>query len=163
MIYKWLSVLLLLWSFAASAQNMNKPKAESERLMQAALPLAEKMLQQHGEFFPYGQALDTGGAVVAVAAYDGRERPPSAELIRLLKQGFVQGAKDGKYKATATVYDVRVNLPSTGAKSDAIAVALDHQDNYSVVVFLAYKIENEKLIMGEVFATAGAFDVFPRR
>ncbi len=31
------------------------------------------MLRQHGEFFPYGGALDEHGAVVAVGATDGRE------------------------------------------------------------------------------------------
>ncbi len=131
--------------------------------MQEALPFAENLLRKHGEFFPYGQALDPSGAVVHVAAYDGREQPPSVDLMRLLKQGFVQGAKEGKYKATAMVYDVRVPLPSTGVKSDAIAVALDHRDNYSVVVFFAYEIKSGKLAMGEVFAHEGKFDVFPRQ
>jgi hypothetical protein len=29
-------------------------KQESEKLMKAVLPLAEKMLRQYGEFYPYG-------------------------------------------------------------------------------------------------------------
>ena len=40
---------------------MSTPKAESETLMNAALPLAEQMLQKHGEFFPYGAALKDNG------------------------------------------------------------------------------------------------------
>ena len=42
-----------------------------------------------------------------------------------MKAGFVEGARRGEYKATALVYDVRVKLPSTEEKSDAIAVSLE--------------------------------------
>lgn len=116
--------------------------------MNAAFPFAEKMLKEHGEFFPYGQALDAKGAVVAVGATDGREHPPSADVIRLLKQGFVSGALTGKYSAAALVYDVRVQVPKTGVKSDAIAVALDHKDHYSVVVYFPYALKGRELIAG---------------
>lgn len=139
---------------------MNNPKSECQDLMNEALPFAEQMLAKHGEFFPYGRALNAAGKVVAVAAYDGREQPPSADLIRLLKQAFTQEAKRGQYKATALVYDVRVTLPSSGKKSDAIAVSLNHRDNYSVVVFIAYSIEGGKYVPGEVFAQQGENDVF---
>ena len=141
---------------------MTTAKAESENLMNSALPFAEQMLQKHGEFFPYGQALDMQGKVVSVGASNGQEHPPSAEIINLLKQAFVQGAKAGKYKATALVYDVRVQLPSSGAKSDAIAVSLNHKDNCSVVVFFPYTRAGEKLVMGDVFASRGDGDVFPK-
>jgi hypothetical protein len=141
---------------------MSNAKAESETLLNAALPFAEEMLHKHGEFFPYGYALNSNGEPVSVAAYDGREHPPSAELIRLLKQVLTEEAKTGKYKATALVYDVRVQLPSNGAKSDAIAVSLNHKDNYSVIVFFAYKLDGAKVVMGEVFAQQGESDIFAK-
>ena len=143
-------------------QSMTSAKSESEDLMNSALPFAEQMLQKHGEFFPYGQALDVNGKVVSVSASNGKEHPPSAEIIVLLKKAFVQGASAGKYKATALIYDVRVQLPSSDIKSDAIAVSLNHKDNYSVVVFFPYKREGTKLIMGEVFANRGEGDVFAK-
>src|SRR6266404_4879972 len=98
--------LLLLCSGNVPGQTMTTPKSECEQLMNSALPLAEKMLKEHGEFFPYGQVLGTDGKTAEVGAYDGRERPPSADLIRMLKKTFVAGAKSGKYRATALVYDV---------------------------------------------------------
>jgi hypothetical protein len=163
MFLRLIYTILLLCSFAVNGQTRSVPKAESEKLMQEAIPFAENLLRKHGEFFPYGNALDPSGVVVHVAGYDGRERPPSADVMNLLKKGFVQGAKEGKFKATAMVYDVRVTLPSSGLKSDAIAVALDHRDNYSVVVFFVYEIKNGSLAMGEVFAREGLFEIFPRR
>lgn len=139
---------------------MTIPKAECESLMNAALPFAEQMLQKHGEFLPYGAALKANGEIASVAGYDGREQPPSNDIIRLLKDGFVKAARSGEYKATALVYDVRVVLPSTGKKSDAIAVSLNHRDDYSVTVFFPYQLSNGKITFGDVFAQKGEADVF---
>jgi hypothetical protein len=131
--------------------------------MNAALPLAEQMLQEHGEFFPYGAALKSIGGIASVAGYDGREQPPSNAIIRLLKEAFLQGANSGEYKATALVYDVKVTLPSSGQKSDAIAVSLNHRDNYSVIVLFPYQVKNGQLTFGEVFAQQGEKDIFPSK
>jgi hypothetical protein len=157
---RWLICLFAVLATVGHAQSMNTAKTESQRLMNAAIPFAEQMLQKYGEFFPYGQALDANGKVVSVAASNGQEHPPSAEIIKLLKEGFVQGADAGKYKATALVYDVRVQLSADQAKSDAIAVSLNHKDNYSVVVFFPYKFDGKKLVVGEPFSSQGDGDVF---
>jgi hypothetical protein len=61
----------------------------------------------------------------------------------------------GKVKATALVCDVRVVLPGTSEKSDAIAVALDHKDKYSVVVMFPYVLHAGKLTIGTPFAQKG--------
>jgi hypothetical protein len=129
--------------------------------MNEAVPFAEKLLEQHHEFFPYGMALKLDGKVTSVASYDGREQPPSPDVIRLLKKGLSESARAGEYKATAIVYDVRVQLPSSQEKSDAIAVQLDHRDHYSVVVYLPYRLESGKVAIGEPFANDGRYDIFP--
>ena len=147
-----LALSLLFALSVAEGQAVKTPKAESEDLMNAALPLAEQLLAEHGEFLPYGQAMDKAGKFIAIGASDGREHPPSKDLIKLLKDGFKEGARTGKYKATALVYDVRVTLPSTGAKSDAIAVSLNHEGKYSALIFIAYRLDGRKVVMGEVFA-----------
>ena len=139
---------------------MTDAKDDAEALMNAVLPFAEKMLTQHGEFFPFGGAMKPNGEIVNVAGYDGRERPPSENLISLLNEGFRKDAKSGRYKATAVVYDVRVTLPDTTTKSDAIAVALDHRDNYSTLVMFPYSLSNGPLQMGEPFAEKGDHKIF---
>ncbi len=139
---------------------MASPKSECENLMNEALPPAEKMLKEHGEFYPYGLTLDMTGKVTHVGATDGAERPASAPLIRLRTAQFEDGAKAGKYRATALIYDVRALDPSMGAKSDAIAVAFDHRENYSVVVFVPYTIQAGKYFPGKLFAQKGEDHVF---
>ena len=142
-------------------QPANDPKADCEVLIGAVMPFAEQMLSNHGEFLPFGGAMRSDGELVSVAGYDGDEHPQSSDVIRLIKDGFIESARQGQFKATALVYDVRTTIPSTGEKSDAIAVSLNHRDRYSVVVFFPYKINGGKLIVGDAFAQAGEADIFP--
>lgn len=138
---------------------MQNGKEDSQHLMDSVLPLAEKLLIEHGDFFPYGGAMTPNGEIVSVAAYDGDEHPPSSELINLLNQAFRQAAANKQYKATALVYDVRIKLPN-GEPSDAIAVNLDHETGYTVVVFLPYVLINGNLEFGQIFAQEGKASVF---
>lgn len=139
---------------------MASPKSDCERLMNDALPIAQRMLREHGEFYPYGMTLDVAGKGAIVGATDGSERPKSAPLIEMIRAQFRDGAKARKYLATALVYDVRVVDPSTGLKTDAIAVALDHRDGYSVVVFIPYTLRAGEILEGNVFAQKGEDVVF---
>ena len=141
---------------------MADPKADVEELMNDAVGVsfAERMLCEHGEFLPYGAAMTQSGEIVSVAAHNGTEKPASQELISLLIDGFREAAAEGKYKATAIFYDVRVNVPGGDEKTDAVAVALDHQDNYSVVVFFPYRLNGNEVEYGELFAQAGENRVF---
>ena len=139
---------------------MRSPKAECESLMNAVLPFAESRLLKYGEFFPFGGALTDNGEITGVGVYDGREQPPSKDVILLMKQAFQQGAKSGEYKATALVYDVLVTLPSSGKKSDALAVSLNHRDDYSAIVFFPYEIKEGRLQFGGAFVQKGEADIF---
>jgi hypothetical protein len=139
---------------------MTDPKEDCETLMNSVLPFAKQMLAAHGEFFPFGGAMRSNGQLVPIAGYDGSEHPRSVDVIALMKKGFAAAAREGEYKATAIVYDVRVKLPSTGERSDAIAVSLNHRDNYSIVVLFPYKIDNGKLMLGDAFAERGEADIF---
>lgn len=138
---------------------MQEGKEESQELMDAVLPLAEKLLTEHGEFFPYGGAMTPEGQIVSVAAYDGDEHPPSSEVIEMLHKAFHMAAKNKEYKATALVYDVKVQL-ANGEPSDALAIELDHESGYSIVVLLPYALSDGQLQYGEISAQAGEGNVF---
>ncbi len=142
---------------------MSDPKADCEALMNSVLPFAEQMLTTHREFVPFGGAMRPDRQLVSVAGYEGNEHPKSVEVIALLKEGLIAAAQNGEYKATAIVYDVRVKLPLLEEKSDAIAISLNHRDNYSVIVLFPYKINAGQLILGTAFAQKGEADIFPVR
>jgi hypothetical protein len=141
---------------------MADPKADSESLLNAALPFAQKMLKEHGEFYPYAVTLRADGTTAMVAGYDGREKPPSLDIIGLLKSGLRADAAAHKIIASAIVSDVLTTDPSTGVKTDAISVALDHRDHYSVVVLLRYTLRDSSLNVASPTAQKGASDIFPK-
>lgn len=136
-------------------------KQESEKLMNAVLPLAEKMLRAHGEFYPYGGYMKPDGTIVDVGAEDpDTDNPKSRDLIFVLRNSFREMASASQCKAVAIVFDVAVNLPSSKGKSDAIQVCVDHADGYSAEVFFSYRIVNHQIVYGETFAQEGRHEIF---
>jgi hypothetical protein len=132
---------------------MTVGKAEAQNLLNAILPFAEKSLAEHGEFYPYAGALTPTGEVVYVAGFDGREYPPSRDIIELLEKGLREGAESGNYVATVLIYDVRVTPPDSMDSSDAIAAELEHRDGYAVTVFFPYQLSHGQAALAEPFAT----------
>jgi hypothetical protein len=58
-------------------------------LANAALSLATQMLENHGEFYPYGVALDGSGEARMVAGDPGQgERPASVDVLATLVAGL---------------------------------------------------------------------------
>jgi hypothetical protein len=153
----------LAYALTAGATPMPTPKTQCEQLLKAVLPFAQKMLSEHGEFYPFGATMKPDGTIVQVGAYDGREHPPSQSLIDLLRGAFTASAKSGDIIASATVYDVRTVPPGATEKSDAVAVELDHRDSYSVVVFIPYKVQDHTVQFGQTFAQKGGASIFGRQ
>jgi hypothetical protein len=139
---------------------MSQAKLDVEMLMNEWTRIAVHMLEEYGEYHPYGAAIKQNGEIVSISAQTEDELGPATESIELLKYGFKQGVSSGEYKATALFYDVRIGTPNSEEKRDAIAVALDHIDNYSVVVFHPYELQNGNVVFGELTASQGANDIF---
>src|SRR5882724_3173357 len=136
-------------------------KQESEKLMNVMLPLAEKMLRQYGEFYPYGGYMKPDGTIVDVGANDpDTEHPKSKDLIYVLRSSFREMANTNQCKAAAIVFGVAVNLPKSNRKSDAIQVCVEHADGYSAEVFFPYRISNNEIVYDETFAQAGKREIF---
>lgn len=135
-------------------------KLDAEELMNEVLPFAEKMLIQRGEFFPFGGAMKPNGEIVSIAGYDGREKPPSQDIIDLLVKEFRKDVQAGLYKATAIVYDVRVSRSGKTDKSDAIAIALNHRDQYSRVVLFPYSLEDGNIILDDPISQKNNIEIF---
>lgn len=148
------------------------PKEEATDLLNMLLPLAEQMLRRYGEFYPYGGAMRPDGGMEMFGASDARalgfdvadaERPSSKKHYQLLETAFRHFAMEGRFKATGIVYDVLTLPPGATAKVDAIAVRLDHEAGYSVVVMIPYRIADGQITKGTIFATMGDGSVFPAK
>ena len=140
---------------------MTNGKIQAEALLNEVLPFAEQMLCNYGEFLPYAGTLRPSGEVVSISGHDGREHPPSKDVIDLLAAGLCEGASNGEYVATALVYDVRVTPPTEREATDAIAAELEHKDGYAVTVFFPYTLTNGPPVLARRFATAESRSIFP--
>lgn len=139
-----------------------KPKQEAEMLMNAVLPVAEKMLKEHGEFYPYGGCMKLDGTIAHVGATDpDSDRPKSKDLIYVLRSSLQEMAQSRQCKAVAVVFDVAVTLPNSDRKSDAIQVCVEHTEGYSVEVFFPYQIVDDTVVYGETYAQLGKHEVLP--
>ena len=148
---------------------MSSDEQDVRNLMNEYIGFAEDMLQKYGEFFPFGAVLKPNKETAFVAGYEGTDQPLSQDIIDLLNDGFRVGAASGEYEATALFYDTAITQPETGEKSDAVAVALDHQSGNSLVVFFPYALggkavfRRRRVSFGNPFSQAGTNDVFGGR
>jgi hypothetical protein len=130
-------------------------KEQCETLMNDLLPFAEKMLREYGEFHPFGGTMGTDDTITHVGASTGEEFPSGQELVRVLKQGFVERRAAGEIKAAAIIANVSVTPPDQDNPVDAIAVRLHHIDGYTVNVFFPYTLSRKKLSVGEPYTLPG--------
>lgn len=107
-------------------------------LLQNLLPFAQQMINEHGEFFPFGATIDAEGKIALCGADTGSEQPPSQECSDLLLGGFKVQAKEGKIRACGIVYDVRTIPPGQTEKVDAICLRLEHNSGEAVDVYQPY-------------------------
>jgi hypothetical protein len=138
-------------------------KKQLENLLGAALPFAQQMLKEHGEFFPYGETMGPDAKYTSVAGYTGDEHPKSTDVIALLKKGFRKDGAAGKIIASALVYDVRIVPPGCTDKSDAVAIDLNHRNGLSLCMAYPYHIASDKsVVFADGFRIKGTDDIFPQ-
>jgi len=135
-------------------------KSQTEHLLQALLPFAEQMLSEHGEFFPFAGALLPSGNIAPVTANDGREYPPSEDVIALLRVSLRERAETESFVASILVYDVRITPPEATGPTDAIAVELEHRSGYVAKLFFPYKLTDGNLKLEPPFGRPGVRTVF---
>lgn len=139
------------------------PKEEAQLLVDESLPFAEELLTKYGEFFPFGRVIEVGGAIGHHAGYPGGEQPPSSEVIDVLQKAWRQMAAEGSIRATALTYDIRTIPPGQTEKQDAVCVAIDHRDAYSIQVIFPYRLVDGVPEIEAPFAMEGDYSIFPSR
>jgi hypothetical protein len=132
-----------------------------DSLWNSLFPFAQKMLAKRGAFHPFGASIKADGQMAMNAADTGSEHPEPTELVDLLVAGFRQAAAAGSVRAAGVCLDVRVTLPNSSEKSDAICAQLEHAEGQCVDEFLPYKKGLlGRYTFGEVFATPRESRIF---
>ena len=142
---------------------MSDAQSEAEQLVNAVLPHAEGMLLAHGEFFPFGGAMTLDGDIAELAVGEEHRDSPVEEIVDALKTQLRSGAESNSYRATALVFPIQAELPGATGETDAVAIALDHQANFSVVLFIPYALTEGAVEFGEAIAQQGENDIFQGR
>ncbi len=137
---------------------MTRCKEDCEALMSAVLPVAEQILSEHRTLQPFGSTMSSAGEIVQVGGWSAEPLASSATQVAELEASFRDGAVRGELRATALLHVVPAVAPSTG---EAVAVRLDHKDEYSIIVTFPYRFsEAGELVIEEPFAGVGESLIF---
>jgi hypothetical protein len=139
---------------------MSDAQAESEELVNAVLPHAEQMLIAHGEFLPFGGAITLDGDIAQLAVGEEHRDSSMEAVVEELKSKLRSGAGTNTYRATALVFPIHAQLPGAEEDTDAVAIALDHQANFSVVLIIPYLLSDGAVEFGDAVAQQGEHEIF---
>lgn len=139
---------------------MSSADEDVQKLVNAIVGFAYKLLVEQGEFYPFAGAMKPDGEIVGVAGHNGDDLPSSTEVIELLKEGLREGASEGAYIATVIVYDVQLSVTDEDEMPDAVVAAIDHRDGYSQMVFFPYELHDGQMTQGTPFAQEGENVIF---
>ena len=105
------------------------------------LGLAEKMLEQDGEFAPFGARLAAGGQMALVDVAETLDEPTNPLIVDALYAAFRLEARSGMIRACAVCWDALVPRTEGGGLMDAIAIGLEHRDGDPTIVLCGYERE----------------------
>lgn len=142
---------------------MSDAQTEAEELVNVVLPHAEGMLTAHGEFFPFGGAMTLDGEIAQLAVGEEHRDGPLELIVDELKSQLRSGAESNAFRATALVFPIHAQLPGQDQETDAVAIALDHQANFSVVLIIPYVLAEGSVQFGEAIAQQGEHEIFQSR
>jgi hypothetical protein len=105
------------------------------------LGLAEKMLEEDGEFAPFGARLAAGGQMALVDVAQTLDEPTNPLIVDALYAAFRLEARSGMIRACAVCWDALVPRTEGGGLMDAIAIGLEHRDGDPTIVLCGYERE----------------------
>ncbi len=129
-------------------------------MFDVALPHAQEMLTDFGEFYPYAMKMLDDGSTQGVAIKPGKvARPRSRTMLETLYERLA--AEASALRAVAFVADVL--LTSDTSPIDAIRVDVEHREGVAIAVLVPYvkKGEHERPDFGEPHAARGVRRLWP--
>ena len=137
---------------------MSDAQTESEQLVNAVMPHVEGMLNAYGEFAPFGGAITLDGDLAQLSVEEQHLESSMEVAVEALKSRLRDGV--GSYRATALVFPIQAQLPGADDETEAVAIALDHEADYSVVLIIPYVLSDGAVEFGEAVAQQGEHAIF---
>ena len=85
---------------------MQATPEQLHEMLTYCMGFARTMLEEAGDFYPFGATLSPQGVVAAVGAHSGEERPAHAEIYKLLSEALLNGAASGEHECVALAANV---------------------------------------------------------
>jgi hypothetical protein len=139
---------------------MAEPTDEIQELLNFLLPQAERMLGEHGEFYPYAAAVESDGSIEPVAAAVQTADPDVGDILVALHSDLREQAAEGSIRASGIAADVTLTDPESGETTDAVQLELDHADADAVDIYVPYASGADGVTFGELVAAEGREPVF---
>ena len=131
------------------------------RLFDTLLHIARGLLTKNGEFYPIGAQIGADGGLTHVAPHDGREFPPSLDLLQILREHFAQRALEQQIVASALAYDCRVQFER--GIGDAVVFELEDVASEARLVYVPYKRRGKEFAFSEPSVQPGTASIFETR
>lgn len=111
-------------------------------LLMYCIEFARTMLEDSGEFYPFGANLTADGKLGAVGAHDGEEHPEPQQLYQTLVRALSSGAQKGVLQAVALAANVTIPAQFSSPVRDAVRVHLE-SSGYSRFVYVPYRLSKK--------------------
>ena len=122
--------------------------AEPEQLhalLMYCIDFARTMLDDRGEFYPFGAVLNAKDEIEARGAWDGSERPIPSDIYKLMADSFRVEARTGNIFAAALAVNVNVPPQYSSPHPDALRVSLESVA-FSRFIYVPYKIDRTGIL-----------------
>src|SRR5689334_8094288 len=103
----------------APVTAVNLPREELNTLLNAAIEMATKLIEAHGNHIPFCIAITPNGERVSVAVDDSTGLSTDAMVDSLRKQ-VAESVRENKYRALVFAKNVTCRLGSDGQEADAV-------------------------------------------
>jgi hypothetical protein len=128
---------------------MTEKNQDLQILLNMVLPFARPILEEHGEFYPFGAFVDRDGRTQMLSADASTEHPAPVAIVGLLTEALQAKAQRGECRAVAICYNGRTKIQGKST-TDAIIVHLERDSLYMEAAVPYTLSEDGSVRYGEV-------------
>jgi hypothetical protein len=112
------------------------------------------MLEDAGDFYPFGAVIGVDGELVAVGGYDGDEHPNPEDIYQLLFDALASDARFGGVLATAIAANVNIPSDYKSPSPDGLRVRLE-AEGYCRLIYVPYTLAKRGFFKRTTIANYG--------
>lgn len=126
---------------------MSSINERESHILQSVLTMAQTLLDEQGEFLPFGCAMNFNDEISYIHAQNEEEHPSSHDIISILDESFLKSIQSGDYFLCAICCNIYIKMIQDGIESKQNAVQIR---------FIGKKHSNQVTISYEIDENLGA-------